>query len=69
MDIGPQTCLQNAEVIWRAKTIFFNGPQGVFEFPAFSVGTRSALQGTQSSSCGPSNYYIGHDGNMYLIHV
>jgi len=36
MDIGPNTIKANADVIKRSKTIFWNGPQGVFEMPAFS---------------------------------
>jgi len=31
LDIGPKTRANNAEVIARSKTIFWNGPQGVFE--------------------------------------
>jgi len=31
LDIGPQTIAANAEVIARSKTVFWNGPQGVFE--------------------------------------
>ena len=31
LDIGPNTIASNAEVIARSKTVFWNGPQGVFE--------------------------------------
>ncbi len=44
VDIGPQTAARNAKVIWSAKTVIFNGPMGVFEYPAFAAGTLSALQ-------------------------
>jgi len=43
LDCGPTTALENAQAIWRAKTIVFNGPQGVFENPSFSGGTINAL--------------------------
>lgn len=43
LDIGPKTILQNAEVIRRAKTVFWNGPQGVFEMAPFAKGSLSML--------------------------
>jgi len=39
MDIGPQTIIKFGHVIEKAKTIFWNGPMGVFEFDKFSAGT------------------------------
>jgi len=43
LDCGPKSRELFAEVITRAKTIVWNGPLGVFEFPNFEQGTRSAL--------------------------
>ncbi len=39
LDIGPATRERFAEVIGTAATVFWNGPSGVFEFPAFAAGT------------------------------
>jgi len=39
VDIGPRTIERYAQVIAGAKTIFWNGPVGVFEVPAFGTGT------------------------------
>jgi phosphoglycerate kinase len=39
IDIGPQTVTQFKAAIREAKTIFWNGPMGVFEKPAFAEGT------------------------------
>jgi len=43
LDIGPKSRALNSEVMSRAQTIMWNGPLGVFEFPAFSDGTREAM--------------------------
>eukprot|EP01083_Nonionella_stella_P133933 407352_1 len=43
LDVGPETQKKVAEVIMASKTIVWNGPLGVFEFEAFSHGTRSAM--------------------------
>jgi phosphoglycerate kinase len=40
VDVGPRTIERYARVIESAKTIFWNGPVGVFEVPAFATGTR-----------------------------
>lgn len=39
MDIGPATCEAWQKKLEQAKTIFWNGPLGVFEFPRFANGT------------------------------
>ncbi|MBI5701350.1 phosphoglycerate kinase [Candidatus Saganbacteria bacterium] len=39
MDIGPETVKKFSHSIKKAKTIFWNGPMGVFEFDKFSKGT------------------------------
>lgn len=39
LDIGPLTAERYSEVLRRAKTVFWNGPMGVFEFPQFAEGS------------------------------
>ena len=40
LDIGPKTAAAYASVLQSARTVFWNGPMGVFEFPAFARGTQ-----------------------------
>ena len=49
MDIGPQTAAAYADVIARAGTVMWNGPMGVFEFPAFAAGTRAVAEAMAGS--------------------
>ena len=44
LDIGPRSGELFAEAIRSARTIAWNGPMGVFEFPAFAEGTRAVAQ-------------------------
>ncbi|MFT5640104.1 MAG: phosphoglycerate kinase [Cyclobacteriaceae bacterium] len=41
LDIGPETVKLFSETIEKSKTILWNGPMGVFEFPAFAIGTEA----------------------------
>ena len=49
VDIGPRTTERYADEIRRAKTIFWNGPMGVFEVPAFATGTKRVAELLASS--------------------
>ena len=44
LDIGPATAALYAGAISGAKTVFWNGPMGVFEFPAFAAGTKGVAE-------------------------
>ena len=44
MDIGPETVALFSKVIIAAKTVIWNGPMGVFEFPAFAEGTKKIAE-------------------------
>jgi len=44
LDIGPASASAFAAEIVKCKTVFWNGPMGVFEFPNFAAGTRVVAQ-------------------------
>lgn len=44
MDIGPKTIEEYSEAVKGAGTVIWNGPMGVFEFPAFAEGTRAVAK-------------------------
>ncbi len=44
LDIGPESVKLFSETIEKSKTILWNGPMGVFEFPKFAVGTEAIAQ-------------------------
>ncbi|BBY77609.1 phosphoglycerate kinase [Mycolicibacterium parafortuitum] len=44
LDIGPESVRRFSALLANAKTIFWNGPMGVFEFPAFAAGTKGVAE-------------------------
>jgi phosphoglycerate kinase len=49
LDIGPETCTLFAGHIAQAKTLFWNGPMGVFEWPPFAAGTKAVAEAVASA--------------------
>jgi phosphoglycerate kinase len=44
LDIGPDTAATFAALVRDSKTVFWNGPMGVFELPAFAAGTKAVAE-------------------------
>ncbi len=44
LDIGPGSVIRFTTLLSNARTIFWNGPMGVFEFPAFAAGTKGVAE-------------------------
>ena len=50
LDIGPESQKLFAEKLATTKTVAWNGPMGVFEFPAFAGGTRAVAEALSTGS-------------------
>ncbi|MDY6054465.1 phosphoglycerate kinase [Micrococcus sp.] len=62
LDIGPESAAAFAERIAGAKTVFWNGPMGVFEFPAFAEGTATVARAlTEATAAGGLSVVGGGD--------
>jgi phosphoglycerate kinase len=49
LDIGPRSRERFAEHIREGKTVFWNGPMGVFEWPRFADGTKAVAEAVASA--------------------
>jgi len=58
-DIGPESITQFAAEIERAKTVFWNGPMGVFEKPPFDQGTRAVADAMARATDGGAITIVG----------
>ena len=52
LDIGAGTAAMYAEAISKAKTVFWNGPMGVFEMDAFAAGTKAVAEAVAANKEG-----------------
>jgi len=59
LDIGPKTQAHFASVIRKAKTIVWNGPMGVFEWPPFKIGTKSVATAIAEATDGGATSVVG----------
>jgi phosphoglycerate kinase len=65
LDIGPATASRYASEAANAKTIFWNGPMGVFEMEAFAAGTRAVANAVADS---PATSVVGGGDSLAAIH-
>jgi len=49
LDVGPATAARFAAIVGGCDTLFWNGPMGVFEWPAFAAGTRAVADAVAGS--------------------
>jgi phosphoglycerate kinase len=59
LDIGPRTIERYGRIVREAASIFWNGPLGVFEIPAFAVGTRAMGEAIAEATRRGANSVVG----------
>ncbi|MBR2250688.1 MAG: phosphoglycerate kinase [Prevotella sp.] len=67
MDCGPESCKLFHDVIMSSKTILWNGPAGVFEFPNFAMGTHSIARSVAEASRGGAFAAIGGGDSIAAV--
>ena len=63
LDIGPETAKKYAEIIADSKTVFWNGPMGVFEKPNFADGTRAVAQAMIDATANNGSFTVVGGGD------
>lgn len=59
LDIGPDSVQLFSEILAKSKTVFWNGPMGVFEFPVFAAGTRGVAEAIIDATGGGAFSVVG----------
>ena len=67
LDIGPETIKSFSEVIKESSTILWNGPQGVFEFDNFAVGTEAIAKAVATATQKGAYSLIGGGDSVSAI--
>ncbi|SVD73748.1 uncharacterized protein METZ01_LOCUS426602 [marine metagenome] len=68
LDVGPESVKQFRAVIRKSKTILWNGPMGVFEFPAFAGGTKGVTEALADATDSGAVTIIGGGDSAAAVH-
>jgi phosphoglycerate kinase len=68
LDIGPETVARFSAEIAAAKTIVWNGPMGVFEWPAFAQGTLDVARAVAKATAGGATSIVGGGDSVAAVH-
>ena len=66
LDIGPKTIREYTDVIERSRTVLWNGPMGVFEWPAFAAGSMAVAKAM--ANC-PGKTIIGGGDSVLAVNM
>jgi phosphoglycerate kinase len=69
LDVGPETATLFASKIVDARTVVWNGPAGVFEFEAFSAGTRAVAQALVDAHAAGAFTIVGGGDSAAAIRI
>ena len=67
MDIGPQSVCLFAEKLRGAKTVFWNGPMGIFEVPAFAAGTTGVARAVADAGASGAVTVVGGGDSVAAV--
>jgi phosphoglycerate kinase len=67
LDCGPKSAELFAATVAESKTILWNGPAGVFEFPAFAKGSNALLEACIKSVKNGSTVIVGGGDTATLV--
>ena len=67
VDIGPETCALFAQALTGVRTVFLNGPMGVFELPAFRTGTEMLISAIANATLAGAVSVVGGGDSVAAI--
>jgi phosphoglycerate kinase len=67
LDIGPKTSARYRDILADARSVFWNGPMGVFELPSFAHGTRAVAEAIATATDNGARSVVGGGDSVAAI--